>query len=329
MANQIKPSVTNPTIADIYQNIEGGKFILRPDFQRKFVWTHDHQEEFIDTILKGYPFPEIYVCQGDIDTKKLRTTQHVIDGQQRLTTIKRYIDDRYDKPLSKIPRFEDLTEDKREEFLSYQIVVRDIGKVSDETIREIFRRINLTEFKLDDIEIHNAIYSGYFIKTGKSILEDISLQEYGVFHESEFTRMADLYFILLVMATLENGGYFPQDKEVENYIAQYNDEYPNKDHMKALLIKTFAIISDMALPSDSIWFRKSNFFTLVVELAKHINQIPENIVDRLKELELLLIENRNKPDNKYGKYYSYMYAGTTNRKGRVVRAEVFSEYIFA
>ena len=331
MANQIKPSVTNPTIADIYQNIEGGKFILRPDFQRKFVWTHDHQEEFIDTILKGYPFPEIYVCQGDIDTKKLRTTQHVIDGQQRLTTIKRYIDHQYDndKNLNKIPKFEDLTEEKREEFLSYQIVVRDIGKVSEETIREIFRRINLTEFKLDDIEIHNAIYSGYFIKTGKSILEDISLQEYGVFHESEFTRMADLYFILLVMATIENGGYFPQDKEVENYIAQYNDEYPSKDHMKAMLIKTFATISDMALPSDSIWFRKSNFFTLVVELAKHIDRIPDNIVERLTNLESLLLENRNKPDNKYGKYYSYMYAGTTNRKGRVVRGEVFNEHIFA
>ncbi|MHC5733160.1 MAG: hypothetical protein ACYTXY_55865, partial [Nostoc sp.] len=80
----------------------------------------------------------------------------------------------------------------------------------------------------------------------------------------------------------------------------------------------------MALPSDSIWFRKSNFFTLVVELAKHINQIPDNVVERLTNLELLLLDNRNKPDNKYGKYYSYMYAGTTNRKGRVVRAEVFN-----
>jgi hypothetical protein len=27
--------------------------------------------------------------------------------------------------------------------------------------------------------------------------------------------MADLHFILLVMATLENGGYFAQDREVE------------------------------------------------------------------------------------------------------------------
>ena len=52
MLVQIKPSVTNPTIADLYQNIESGKLILKPDFQRKFVWTQDHQEEFIDFSTK-------------------------------------------------------------------------------------------------------------------------------------------------------------------------------------------------------------------------------------------------------------------------------------
>lgn len=51
MPLQIKPSVTNPTIADVYQLIDEGKLFLRPDFQRKFVWTHEHQEAFIDTIL--------------------------------------------------------------------------------------------------------------------------------------------------------------------------------------------------------------------------------------------------------------------------------------
>ena len=57
MTNQIKPSVTNPTIADLYQQIASDKLVLRPDFQRTFVCTHEHQESFLDTILKGLPFP--------------------------------------------------------------------------------------------------------------------------------------------------------------------------------------------------------------------------------------------------------------------------------
>ena len=125
----------------------------------------------------------------------MRTTEWVIDGQQRLTTIKKYMDGKHDKTLKKIKKFEDLTDDERGEFLSYQIVVRDIGQVDDSDIKEVFRRINLTKFKLEDVEIHNAIYDGEFIQTAKDILDNIDLSDFPVFRESEFTRMADLYFI--------------------------------------------------------------------------------------------------------------------------------------
>ena len=77
--------------------------------------------------------------------------------------------------------------------------------------------------------------------------------------ESEFTRMADLHFIMLVMSTIENGGYFNRDKEVETMVANHNDEYANKDHTIALLIRVFATIQDLKLPFDSMWFRKSSF----------------------------------------------------------------------
>lgn len=324
----VKPSVTNPTIADIYQNIEAGTLVLKPDFQRKFVWTHDHQEEFIDTILQGYPFPEIYVCQGEIDTKKLRTTQYVIDGQQRLTTIKNYIESKQDKPLKKVKSFQSLSEEEKVNFLSYQVVVRDIGKVEDETTKEIFRRINLTKFNVLDIEIHNAVYDGQFIQTAKDILDDIELDKFNIFSDSEFTRMADLHFILLIMATLENGGYFAGDKELETYIAQFNDEYLNRNHTKALIIKTFAVIKDLNLPPDSIWSRKSNFFTLVVELARHNVKTPEDFREKLIQLEENILKNKNNKDNEFGKYYSYMYAGTNYRKARVERANIFNKYIY-
>ncbi|MFQ9121599.1 MAG: DUF262 domain-containing protein [Haemophilus parainfluenzae] len=55
------------------------------------MWTVKHQEEFIGTILEGYPFPEIYVCTGEYDFENMMTSQKVIDGQQRLTTIRNYI----------------------------------------------------------------------------------------------------------------------------------------------------------------------------------------------------------------------------------------------
>lgn len=325
MADQIRPSVTNPTVADIYQMIDQEKLILRPDFQRKFVWTHEHQEEFIDTLLSGLPFPEIYVCEGEIDIEKMKTTRHVIDGQQRLTTIRNYIEGKHEKPLTKIPPYKGLSDPQKQGFLSYQIVMRDIGKVDEKTIREIFRRINLTKFKLDDVEIQNAIYDGDFIKAAKSILDNISLEKYGVLKESEFTRMADLHFVLLVMVTIEKGGYFAQDREVEPMVATYNEDYPGKDHMIALMIKTFAIINDLDLPLDSMWFRKSNFFTLVVEIAKNIDSLPSGFKENLLMLEGNVMEGKQNPESPYAKYYSYMYQATHGRTARVVRSEYFAD----
>lgn len=326
MANQIKPSVTNPTVADVYQLIDEGKLTLRPDFQRKFVWTHEHQEAFIDTILNGLPFPEIYVCEGDVDVQKLRTTRLVIDGQQRLTTIRNYIEGKHEHPPTKIPPYQALSTTQKENFINYQIVMRDLGKVDEETTREIFRRINLTKFKLDDVEIHNAVYDGHFIQAAKTVLENVELEQYGVFRESEFTRMADLHFILLVMATIENGGYFAQDREVEPKVSSLNEEYPNKDHMIALILKTFATIKDLDLPFDSMWFRKSNFFTLVVEIATHINSLPPNFKTKLLDLENEVMSNKNNTQSEFYKYYSYMYQATHGRAARVIRAEFFNKY---
>jgi len=324
---QMSPSVTNPTIADIYQSIQSGRLVLAPDFQRKFVWTHDHQESFLDTILNGYPFPEIYVCQGEIDIEALKTSQQVIDGQQRLTTIKRYIEGISDKPYSKIPKFKDL-KDQTAAFLSYKVVVRDIGQVDEMVVREIFRRINLTKFKLEDVEIHNAVYDGAFIQTAKNLLAVAQLQKYGVFHESEFTRMADLHFLLLMMSTLETGGYFPEGNEVERVIAKYNDEYPNAQRMVSVVQRTFEAIEKLDLPEDSLWFRKSNFFTMAVEIAKQIDKLPSDLRERLLKLEESVMNNRKDQTNPYGRYYQYMYQGTNQRKARVIRSELFCHDIF-
>ncbi|MCF8511170.1 MAG: DUF262 domain-containing protein [Rhodobacteraceae bacterium] len=326
MSVQIRPSVTNPTLASLYKEISDGLLVLAPDFQRRFVWTQSHQEEFLDTIILGLPFPEIYVSTGQVDIERMRTTRNVIDGQQRLTTIRNYIDGTA-RTYSKLPAYKDLTPETKGAFLSYEVVVRDLGKIPDETVREIFRRINLTKFKLDSVEIHNAVYDGAFISTAKRVVDEVDLEIFGVFRESEFSRMSDLHFVLNVMATLESGGYFLQDAPVEKFIEQYNDEYSNADRMFVLLTQTFEVVRDLNLPPDSMWYRKANFFTLIVEVTKGTGALPLDLKDKLLDLEARVMENKLKPDNKFGKYYSYMYQNTTGRIARVTRGDLFREFV--
>ena len=115
---------------------------------------------------------------------------------------------------------------------------------------------------------------------------------------------------------------------MEPKVSGFNDEYANKDYMIALLIKAFATIRDLDLPYDSMWFRKSNFFTLVVETAKHIDKLPEDFKEKLLALEEKVMANpRNNTASEFYKYYSYMYQATHGRAARVVRAEFFSKVL--
>jgi hypothetical protein len=324
MARQIQAQPDKKTISDLIGKIHREELILQPEFQRGFVWTSEHMESFIKTILEGYPFPEIYISQKGINLETLSTQNVVVDGQQRLTTIKRYIEGTHDFEKT-IPRFADLDNNSKTDFLNYDVTVRDLKDVSSATMIEIFHRINSTKFTLTAIEINNAIYDGKFIQCGKKIVENLNNIELKVpiFSESELTRMADLHFLLLVMSTLEEGGYFPADKEVERYIAWYNDEYPRYEEMADKLTAIILSINSSALPDDSMWYRKSNYFTLLCELFWSGSSI-YSLVDELLGFEEKVMENKgaNKEGNPYALYYSCMYVGTNSRNARVQRSEI-------
>lgn len=323
MARQIPAQPDKKSISDLIGKIQRKELILQPEFQREFVWTPVYMENFIKTILEGFPFPEIYISQKGIDLNTLATQNVVVDGQQRLTTIQKYIEgtDSFEKS---IPKFKELPEQEQRDFLNYDVTIRDLKDVSSEVIIEIFKRINSANFTLTAIEINNAIYNGEFITCAKEILQIIKKAEHKVpiFSESELTRMADLHFILLVISTLEEGGYFTQDNEVENYTSKFNNEFTKSAHYIELVSSTIINILDSDLPIDSIWFRKSNFFSLLCELCFSKLKV-EVIIPKLLENEeyILKYKNEDKVTNKYAKYYSSMYAGTNSRTSRVNRSE--------
>lgn len=324
MAKQIFTSSGSVSISSLINDIRQERLILQPEFQRNLVWNEKHKESFIDTILKGYPFPEIYIAQSGVDFETLQTQQVVVDGQQRLSTIMKYVSNELTNRT--IPRFQDLIEQDKIDFLGYGVSVINLGDASSETIKEVFRRINQTKYSLNPIEIQNAFYDGEFISTAKEILEGFDVEALPVFSETDINRMIDLNFILLLMATYEENGYFGGNKQTEDYIIQYNDDYPNKESIKQKFFQTLQLIAELHLPSDSIWFRKSNFFTLFCEIVK-LDDIPGELKKRLIDFEENVIRNKGHEESEYGKYYSAMYTGTNNRGQRLERGQLFRRCI--
>lgn len=286
---QIPSSPSTKKISDLIGMIKRGDLILQPDFQRKLVWSIRHKESFIDTILKGFPFPEIYIAQSGIDLETFQAQQVVVDGQQRLSTIISYING--ELPCKKILRYSALDNQQKAAFLNYDVVVRDLKDASSDTIKEVFRRINLTQYRLNDIEINNAIYEGEFISTAKDILNHLDNGSFPLFSDNELNRMGDLNYILMIMATLEEGGYFAGNTMTGEYIVKYDDSYENAETMKDKILNLFHVIETFNLDTDSMWYRKSNFFTMFVELSK-VSQIPDDIVAKIHSFEDEVLANR-------------------------------------
>ena len=206
------------------------------------------------------------------------------------------------------------------------MTIRDLKDASPEIIKDIFRRINQTKYNLSPIEIQHAIYDGEFISTGYNILDRLGFQKLIIFNESEISRMSDLNFILLLMATHEEGGYYTGNTKTEQYIITFNDEYPNKDIIATKLDAIFNTIADLQLNEYSIWYRKSNFFTLVIELLK-IENTPDSLKEKLNRFEEEVLHNKDNTDTDFGKYYARMFTGTNSRAARVERGEIFRKHL--
>lgn len=323
---------TNKRLIEIYNMMKDGVLILRPTFQRNLVWNDRHKEKFIDTILRGLPFPEVYFADGEINLETKQNTTVVVDGQQRLSTILKYVNG--ELKLRNIPIFNNLTPNEQTDFLNYKIVIRDLGKISDEEVKEIFSRINSVRYALNAVELENALYEGEFISTAKEIQQEVSLELTDIFSKSEFARMKDLEFILLVMSTIELGGYFHRSKEVENMIKRFDDEYQNKDNIKGLLVIAFKLIQDLKLESDSLWLRTSSFFSLIIELSKFIMIHHEPKVDSLKEilisLEKSILNNKNSGNNDdYSNFYNYVFQDTASKTARIERGAVIEKHLMS
>ncbi|BAZ33459.1 hypothetical protein NIES4074_59730 (plasmid) [Cylindrospermum sp. NIES-4074] len=327
---------TNKKIIELFNDMKNNSLILAPSFQRKLVWNDSHKEKFIETILLKLPFPEIYLADGEIDLDTQTSKTLVVDGQQRLSTIYEYITASPKFKIKEISKFSDLTSSEKTSFFDYIVVVRALGRIPDSEIREIFKRINSVQYALNAIEINNSLYEGEFIRTAKNIADNNSLfEELETFSMGEFSRMKDLEYILIIMSTIEEGGYFASDKEVVNYVTKYDNEYPNKQEMIENFNEISQLIINCDLPADSLWVRKSSLFSLIVELikfkTKHNNNLPnqEKLKNKLNYYSDIIFDSKKEETNKndYAQYYYYTHQSTASRKARIIRGDVINKFL--
>lgn len=152
-------------ISLVYDMINDGDINLSPDFQRQFVWTDvGARSRLIESIMLRIPLPVFYLAQDHAGRLQ------VVDGLQRLTVIKQFLDNElrlrdleYLKgEEGKVFRHDDpnrcIDQRFRKRIMQTQIMMNIIDPQTPADVKfDIFKRINQGGRPLNAQEIRNCM----------------------------------------------------------------------------------------------------------------------------------------------------------------------------
>ena len=96
--------------------VKNGKINFEHIIQRSYVWERARKSALIESMILGYPIPVVFAKRMDDGSgKRGSNTYYIMDGKQRLSTVKEYLNDEFSlSSLSPITYF-DTDEDKEVE----------------------------------------------------------------------------------------------------------------------------------------------------------------------------------------------------------------------
>lgn len=134
----------------------------KPPYQRGPVWSLSQRQLFIDSILRGFDIPKLYLSR----ISNTPYQYEVVDGQQRLRAIWAFYRGEYPlsndaDPIGKTEiagkKFDELSDDLKDVFEGYNLSIIIFEDSLDEEIEEMFVRLQ-NGVPLNSAEKRNAIY---------------------------------------------------------------------------------------------------------------------------------------------------------------------------
>ncbi len=185
---------------------------LNPPYQRRSVWNQKYKDDFIDTILNGYPSPAIFLYREITDSGISKYS--VVDGKQRLSTLFEFAENKF--PISDnatITRlrglfFNQLETQIKQDFWTYQFAVESIPSTDEKIINDIFDRINRNVSKLTPQELRHARLDGVFITTVENLTESMFSDlphNFPWIPPKSRKEMKDVEFVARLVLFLEEG----------------------------------------------------------------------------------------------------------------------------
>lgn len=221
-------------VADLVHLYERGMLNLSPTFQRKSVWKDKDRQLLIQSLIRGFPIPAVFLYRRHEDGE-LR--YDVIDGKQRLETILRFtgsmrpsftvkaevpgLDGMQSINAASLKRNRKHKDAVGPVLQSYRVPVIEVdGELGD--IVELFVRINSTGKALTPQERRNAKYSGSALLKAATALANKLEGKFDllrVFSAAQKARMKHVEFAAELIMSMQAGDVINKKAAVDRVMA--------------------------------------------------------------------------------------------------------------
>lgn len=261
MSEYLQRTTNSIQIAEFWENEQLRKYNYEPPYQRHSIWSEEKQSFFIDSLLRNYPVPPIFLHKK-IDDITGKQTFDVIDGKQRLTSIKKFLNNDIpatsdnDEDILSGVYFNDLdTLDNgkfKKLFWRYELQIQYIDTDDNNIIDNLFDRLNRNGEKLNGQELRQAKYHGSKLL---DLVDELSKLNFlnDVVINYDLARMEDKEFISeLLFETIKNKPLEANQKIIDKNYEEYQDIDFEEHKDKFMLILNFFESLDLDLSKYSI-----------------------------------------------------------------------------
>jgi hypothetical protein len=225
----VKPTLRkDTTVAEIcdgfvYNQLEGkglfglgGKLTIQPEYQRNYIYADGggkKEQAVIESLLKGYPLGLIYFNKVAADKFE------VLDGQQRITSVGRFVTDKFAIMENGNPKmFSTMPADQQKKIRESKLLIYECEGTETE-IKEWFKTINIAGVPLNDQELLNAVYSGPFVTKAKeefSNSQNANIQKWSAYIRGSANRQDFLAAALDWVSKGDIGSYMSAHRNENN-----------------------------------------------------------------------------------------------------------------
>lgn len=222
---------------------------LNPYFQRRKVWAPSAKIDLIDTVLRRFPMPKIYLRQK-VDLETRTSYREVVDGQQRLSAILDFAEDKIvlNKRAKEFAglRYSTLDSEYQEHFLSYPIAVEQLINASDDDVLEVFARLNSYTLPLNRQELRHAKFFGDFkwVVNEAARRWSVLWDRFAVISPRERIRMADDELMAELFGIIINGVTDGGQPNIDKLYASMDNEFADQDLVMKRLDVALSCITD-------------------------------------------------------------------------------------